>query len=553
MRRPGLAGSQRARRKRIVHRIDVIVAREAPRRRGTTQVMDENSSDVSPNDFEPAKPGTAARTLAQSGIEQLRAAGGVFVEAVRATRMPMVVTDPALPGNPIVFANGAFLELSGYSMAEVLGQQPYFMNGDETDPTDADRFQEALSQDRDEILEAVQYRKDGSRFVASVFLSAFKDGDGRTLHQFLSYFDITRRVEAEDELAARRKMEARLRESEERFRQFADATTDAFWVRNADSLLMEYLSPAFERIYGEDRAAVLGAGLGEWTHLIHPDDRAGAVAALERVRAGARVTHEFRIVRPDGALRWIENTDFPLYDARGRLQRIGGIARDVTAAKRAAARQQLLLAELQHRVRNILAMIRSVVRRTVGNAETVEEVANHLDGRLSSLARTQGLLTRAAGAGVDLEMLVREELLAQRADDTKVLVEGPAVELAPKAAEVLTLAVHELATNATKYGAFAQPNGSLVVRWRVEPAGAARTLRLTWRESGVLVVANAPRRRGFGSELVERRVPYELKGEGSMQLLPGGLQAQISFPLVPGESILATDLPKTSPNAEDLP
>src|SRR3712207_9179858 len=133
--------------------------------------MTETVPGGSPNRFEQDKPGTAGRSRSEARIEELRQEGGVFVEAVRATRMPMAMTDPNLPGNPIVFANQSFLDLTGYGMDEVLGQQPYFMNGPDTDPGDATRFREALEQDRDEHLESVQYKKDGSRFVASLFLS----------------------------------------------------------------------------------------------------------------------------------------------------------------------------------------------------------------------------------------------------------------------------------------------------------------------------------------------------------------------------------------------
>src|SRR5689334_6911823 len=114
---------------------------------------------LSPNEFERDKPGTTGRSRAESAIEQLRQRGGVFVDAVRATRMPMALTDPNLPGNPIVFANEAFLGLSGYRMEEVLGQQPHFLNGPDTDRRDAARFTEAIRADQDDIIETVQYRK----------------------------------------------------------------------------------------------------------------------------------------------------------------------------------------------------------------------------------------------------------------------------------------------------------------------------------------------------------------------------------------------------------
>ena len=168
----------------------------------------------SPNTFERDKPGTTDRSRAEAAIEQLRQRGGVFVDAVRATRMPMALTDPNLPGNPIVFANDAFLKLSGYRMEEVLGQQPHFMNGPDTDPKDAARFAEALRSDQDDIIDTVQYRRNGTRFVATVLVSAFKDGEGRTSNHFMSWLDVTRRVDAEDEVADLRLAQAALRESE---------------------------------------------------------------------------------------------------------------------------------------------------------------------------------------------------------------------------------------------------------------------------------------------------------------------------------------------------
>jgi len=184
-------------------------------------------SGPSPNDFEQDKPGTPDRDRSEALIEHLRRKGGVFVDAVRATRMPMVLTDPALPGDPIVFANQSFLDLSGYTMEEVLGRGPHFMNGPDTDPADAGRFAEILTSDRDGVVETVQYAKGGRRFVATVLLSAFKDDDGKTLHHFLSWGDVTRRVEAEEDAAGLRAAQAKIRDSEQR---------QAFLLRLSDAL-----------------------------------------------------------------------------------------------------------------------------------------------------------------------------------------------------------------------------------------------------------------------------------------------------------------------------
>jgi PAS domain S-box-containing protein len=152
------------------------------------------------NDFQENLPDTAARDLSERHLDSLRQQGGVFVDAVRLTRMPMIVTDATLPGNPIIFANAAFIELSGYSEDELLGQDPHFMNGDATEPAAIDRYEATIKAGRDETLEILQYRKDATPFRAMLFASPLDDGQGKVTNHFLSYLDITRRFDAEEKL-----------------------------------------------------------------------------------------------------------------------------------------------------------------------------------------------------------------------------------------------------------------------------------------------------------------------------------------------------------------
>lgn len=339
----------------------------------------------------------------------------------------------------------------------------------------------------------------------------------------------------------RARAEASLRESEARFQQFANASSGALWIRDAHTLNLEYVSEAAADIYGLRPDDLLGA-LEVWTAMIVPEDREAALSHVQRVRDGETETHEFQIQRQaDQAFRWVRNTGFPLRDESGRVQRVGGIFDDVTQAKLAVEHHGVLLAELQHRVRNILAVVRSITRRSNDGERTTEDYVQHLEGRISALARTQVLLTRSVGASVNLEDMIRDELIAQVAHNEQFSLEGPEVELSPKAAEVLTLAIHELATNATKYGAFSRESGRVNVRWNVEKRDGQNWLNLQWKETGVPIVESVPRRQGFGSELISRRIPYELKGSGSFQLKPGGLESRIEFPLRAGDSILQID------------
>jgi PAS domain S-box-containing protein len=152
------------------------------------------------NNFEDDLADTPARTRSERQINNIRKQGGFFVEAVRLTRMPMIVTDATLPGNPTIFANQAFLELSGYELDEVTGQEPHFMNGPETDAVTICRYQAAMEEGQDENVEILQSRKDRQPFLAMLFASPLDDGQGTVLHHFLSYLDITRRHEAEQGL-----------------------------------------------------------------------------------------------------------------------------------------------------------------------------------------------------------------------------------------------------------------------------------------------------------------------------------------------------------------
>lgn len=345
----------------------------------------------------------------------------------------------------------------------------------------------------------------------------------------------------------RARTEAALRASEERFARFANASAAGLWMRDAATLAMEYASPAVGAIYGVASGALLG-DVARWAGLIVPEDREAALAHLDGARRGEAAVHEFRIQRPsDRSFRWIRHTDFPLRDG-GHVQRIGGIAEDVTEAKLNIEHQAVLLAELQHRVRNIMAVIRSITARTGERAASVPEYAALMAGRLLTLARVQALLTRGANVGVGIRTVVEDELGAQAQHDGHYDLDGPDVVLSPKAAEVLTLAVHELATNAVKYGAFSVPDGRVTVRWATFEKRGVPWLGLDWIEGGAPPRAPAdpaaPRRRGFGSELIEGRIPYELGGRGKVTIEPGGARCRLEFPLRDGASILETDAPR---------
>jgi PAS domain S-box-containing protein len=349
-------------------------------------------------------------------------------------------------------------------------------------------------------------------------------------------------IGAASDVTARKEAEQALRESEELLRQFGDASSDLLWIRNAETLQLEYLSPAFETIYGVSRElALAGDNLFQWAELILPEDRARALQSVARVRENERVSFEFRIRRPrDGAIRWLRNHDFPMVDAAGSVCRIGGIARDVTALKSAVEHQQLLLGELQHRVRNTLAVIRSIVRRTAERSETIDDFFSHLDGRIDAFSRVQVAVTRDPLAGFDLAELVSEELRVCAArEGEQFTVEGPQVRLKAKAAESIGLAIHELATNALKHGAYTSDRGHVGVRWWKEQRDSGPWLSLEWKESGMEGHTVEQGREGFGTVLLQQSLPYDLGAEVTRSFEPSGFRCTIGFPFEPNASFTA--------------
>ena len=327
------------------------------------------------------------------------------------------------------------------------------------------------------------------------------------------------------------RVEARLRESDETLRDFAEAASDVLWVRNADTLQWEYLTPAFEAIYGISREqALAGDNFATWIELVLAADREHVLAQIERIRNGERVSFEYRICRPaDNTIRRLRDTDFPMRDEAGKVAHIGGIGQDITRQKECEERQQAGLAELQHHTRNTLAVIRSIVRRTMEKSESLDEASAHLEGRINAFARVQAAITRRPSIEINLASIVAEELRAAGGrEGDNLTIEGPPLGLAPRAAETMGLAIHELATNALKYGALASSSrtGRIDIEWRLEKD----LLRFVWAESGVDDLKQTGRR-GFGFEVLERTLPYELGATVELRFAPSGLNFTAAIPL----------------------
>lgn len=203
-------------------------------------------------------------------------------------------------------------------------------------------------------------------------------------------------------------------------------------------------------------------------------------------------------------------------------------------------RAQLLRGELQHRVRNMLAVVRSIFARSVAAGGTLEDVADHFRGRLDVLARYQNAGITGPGGSCDFETMVRDELQSvQAAADLRVTCEGPEVRLPQASAQIVGLALHELVTNSIKFGTLSLPpdRGTLAIRWRVED-----DFHVHWEERGMAVLGSAPLRHGFGREFIEQALPYQLGARTALEIRAGAVSCDIHVPLWDNESSDSEDL-----------
>ncbi|WP_051329475.1 PAS domain-containing protein [Geminicoccus roseus] len=266
-----------------------------------------------------------------------------------------------------------------------------------------------------------------------------------------------------------------------------------------------------------------------WLNALHPDDRAPALAAWRATAAGQPLDFTCRIwsVR-EQRYRWFQTRAHPVRDGRGAIVQWIGTSTDVDQLRQLQERQAFLLRELQHRVRNTLAVIRSIARRTAESSSSLQEYSQHLDGRIGAFARVQAAVTRDPGCGIQLESLVAEELLASHAQlGDQARLSGPCIRLQPKAAEILGLAIHELTTNALKHGALSGPAGRVEVTWQVD----GDNLVFDWTETGVAYERGSTAEEGFGMSLLKRTLAYELKAAVVLREDPAGVRWNMTIPI----------------------
>ena len=324
--------------------------------------------------------------------------------------------------------------------------------------------------------------------------------------------------------------QAALQAGEARLRAIVETAADGIITINQHAII-QFVNPEVERLFGYRRDELIGQNV---RMLMTSSDREQHDQYLARyLRTGeARIIGVGREVtgrRKDGS-------ELPLFLSIGEFSLDGqrlftGIVRDITERKRSEERQVLLMAEIDHRAKNLLASIQAMVLLTKPHARSVTDYADTLIGRLHAMARAHDLLAREKWHGARLHELIREEFAAYvDADSAALTIAGDDLLLRPRAAQTLSLALHELTTNAAKYGALSVPGGRVTIRSSVERAPSEPALLLTWTESGGPAI-EPPDHRGFGSVVIERGIAHDLGGSTSLEFDPAGIRCKICFPL----------------------
>jgi two-component system CheB/CheR fusion protein len=331
-----------------------------------------------------------------------------------------------------------------------------------------------------------------------------------------------------DALPPKRRADARSDVALWRLASIVQSTGDAVVSVTRDRIVTSWNRGA-EKVYGYTAEEVLGRPIQV---TIPPRYAEETRQMTERVLRGEAVEQfETERVRKDGSIVPVAVTVSPIIDAFGEVVGIASIARDISERRRAETRQKLLLDELNHRVKNTLATVQSIAMLSAGGAESLESFREAFEGRLLALSRVHEVLTRSAWQDAALRVLLEQTLAPYSGSRAgRVAFAGPEVRLAPNAAVALTMAFHELATNAVKYGALSVPEGRVTVSWQTDTDAAEDGVAITWRESGGPPVL-PPRRRGFGSRLIERGLAQELEARLRLDFLPSGLECSMSLPL----------------------
>ncbi len=483
------------------------------------------------------------RSLRDEVTENLRVVDAELQRSERrfqtiADAMPQLVWS-TLPDGYHDYFNQRWYEFTGMTPGSTMGE----VWNDLLHPDDraraARRWQNSL--DTGEPYE-IEYRFKSADGAYRWFIGRampIRDRSGRIERWFGTCTDIHDKKLAEEALvAAQGQLKARVAElaqEKARLERLMISAPNLIFINDLKRGRNAYINPQVFEALGYGPAELTGRPLKALGELVHPEDRrrvAGFVAQIRRVADGEVREIEHRMRHADGSYRWFLFRETPFQrDAAGQVTQVLGTALDIGARKQADERQQMLIRELHHRVKNILATVQAIASATGRSSRSFEAFREDFSERLVSLGRTHSLLTREAWAGAGLRDILESEL-APYLDpaDGRVVIDGPTMVIPRDMTVPVGMAIHELTTNAVKYGALSVPEGRVDVMIESDGAVPEPRMTLVWRESGGPRV-EPPQRKGFGTLLLNRLLASQLGGEVAIDYRPEGVVARMDVVL----------------------
>jgi PAS domain S-box-containing protein len=361
-------------------------------------------------------------------------------------------------------------------------------------------------------IDAIAERPDGTRVPFRPFPTPLRDGAGNLIGAINLLIDIGDRIQADIESA--------------RLAAIVVSSDDAIISKTLEGRVTSWNGGA-ERIFGYTAEEMVGQSI---LRIIPPELHDEEYRILAQLKRGEPVSH-FETVRvaKNGRRIDISLTVSPMRDRYGNLIGASKVARDISERKQAETLQRMLVEELNHRVKNTLATVQAIASQSLRHAKRPADFVASFSGRVQALAQAHMLLTQARMQGTELMDLIREQVLLGGADDTRVTCSGPMLILDAQTTLHLALVLHELATNARKYGALAMPQGQLAVTWETRCTGSEEVLLLLWKEHSDVNI-KAPRERGYGSTLIEQTLRSH-GGKASIRYRTHGITCEIELPL----------------------
>lgn len=408
--------------------------------------------------------------------------------------------------------NAGAERIFGYTAEEMIGRHITTLIPRELHHEETEIIARLSRGERIEHFETTRLAKDGRRLDISLTISPMRDKSGKIIGASKIARDITERRRHEIDLA--------------RLASIVSSSEDAIIAKTLQGFVTSWNVGA-ERIFGYKADEMLGRHI---TTIIPPELHAEEERIIEQLANGERIEHYETVrVTKDGRKVDISLTVSPIRDASGRIVGASKVARDVSDRKRAEDTQRLLLDELNHRIKNTLATVQAIATQTLRRSKQPADFVTAFNGRIQSLSRAHALLTGSSFQGADIQQLVREQLLLGGEPDARITWAGPALVLEGQVALHLALVLHELGTNARKYGALSTPAGQVSARWETRSNANGARLVMDWRESGGPKV-KPPSGRGFGSMLIEQSLQTH-GGIVSISYAESGLVCTIDLPL----------------------